>query len=164
LLRGRPAPRWDRVSKALPYVVALIKGTDDETKMDALWSLAYLTDEVDTVQYVAGFDVCSLVVANMRRFVVAVGMCKLSLQAPLAVISSNNLFLLFAAFQTFLLVPIMLLKQSLTREPSNLLLFASPTPRTTFERRPYGPSQTPQLEPLPKYRLSLMYVDFFSIS
>jgi hypothetical protein len=51
----------------------LIKGTDDETKMDALWSLAYLTDEVDTVQYVAGFDVCSLVVANMRRFVVAVG-------------------------------------------------------------------------------------------
>jgi hypothetical protein len=74
LLRGKPSPSWDRVYKALPYVVALMKGTDDETKTNALWSLAYLTDDDDDALHdVASFDVCSLVVENLQRFVVAVG-------------------------------------------------------------------------------------------
>jgi hypothetical protein len=73
LLRGKPPPRWDHASKAVPCVVALLQCSDDETKMDALWSLAYISDGDDEAQtFVASFDVCPLVASNLQRFVVAV--------------------------------------------------------------------------------------------
>jgi hypothetical protein len=68
-----PAPSWDHASKAVPYVVVLLQCSDDETKTDALWSLSSICDGDDAaLEFVASFDVCPLVVANLQGFVVAV--------------------------------------------------------------------------------------------
>ncbi|GAB68930.1 karyopherin alpha [Plasmodium cynomolgi strain B] len=44
LCRGKPAPKFEIVSKALPTLAALIYNDDEEILTDACWTLSYLSD------------------------------------------------------------------------------------------------------------------------
>lgn len=44
LCRGKPAPQFDIVSKALPTLASLINNDDEEILTDACWTLSYLSD------------------------------------------------------------------------------------------------------------------------
>lgn len=44
LCRGKPQPKFDTVSPALPILAKLIYSTDDEVLTDACWALSYLSD------------------------------------------------------------------------------------------------------------------------
>jgi len=44
LCRGKPQPKFDQVSPALPVLAKLIYSTDEEVLTDACWALSYLSD------------------------------------------------------------------------------------------------------------------------
>eukprot|EP01126_Amoeba_proteus_P015837 TRINITY_DN1718_c0_g1_i1.p1 TRINITY_DN1718_c0_g1~~TRINITY_DN1718_c0_g1_i1.p1 ORF type:complete len:406 (-),score=73.73 TRINITY_DN1718_c0_g1_i1:270-1487(-) len=44
LCRGKPQPKWNLVSPALPILSRLLYSTDDEVLTDACWALSYLSD------------------------------------------------------------------------------------------------------------------------
>jgi len=59
LCRGKPQPRFDLVSPALPTLARLIYSTDEEVLTDACWALSYLSDgSNDKIQAVIEAGVC----------------------------------------------------------------------------------------------------------
>jgi importin subunit alpha-1 len=59
LCRGKPQPRFDLVSPALPTLARLIFSTDEEVLTDACWALSYLSDgSNDKIQAVIEAGVC----------------------------------------------------------------------------------------------------------
>merc|ERR1719174_1567899 len=44
LCRGKPRPKTEHVSKALPFLSALLQCTEKEVLTDALWALSYIAD------------------------------------------------------------------------------------------------------------------------
>lgn len=44
LCRGKPAPAWDQVAPALPTLVRLLHGSDEDILGEACWAVAYMTD------------------------------------------------------------------------------------------------------------------------
>ena len=44
LCRGKPRPQTEHVSKALPFLSALLQCTEKEVLTDALWALSYIAD------------------------------------------------------------------------------------------------------------------------
>lgn len=59
LCRGKPQPRFDLVSPALPTLARLIYSTDEEVLTDSCWALSYLSDgSNDKIQAVIEAGVC----------------------------------------------------------------------------------------------------------
>mmetsp|Transcript_16550 Transcript_16550/g.22970 ORF Transcript_16550/g.22970 Transcript_16550/m.22970 type:complete len:519 (-) Transcript_16550:531-2087(-) len=59
LCRGKPQPRFDLVSPALPTLARLVHSTDEEVLTDACWALSYLSDgSNDKIQAVIEAGVC----------------------------------------------------------------------------------------------------------
>jgi len=59
LCRGKPQPRFDLVSPALPTLARLIYSTDEEVLTDACWALSYLSDgSNDKIQAVIEGGIC----------------------------------------------------------------------------------------------------------
>lgn len=76
LCRGKPQPRFDLVSPALPTLARLIFSTDEEVLTDACWALSYLSDgSNDKIQAVIEAGVC-------RRMVVLLMHTSYSVQTP----------------------------------------------------------------------------------
>jgi hypothetical protein len=58
--RGKPQPRFETVSKALPALSALLYSTDTEILTDACWALSYLSDGTnDRIQAVVDTEISS---------------------------------------------------------------------------------------------------------
>jgi len=76
LCRGKPQPRFDLVSPALPTLARLIYSTDEEVLTDACWALSYLSDgSNDKIQAVIEAGVC-------RRMVELLMHTSYSVQTP----------------------------------------------------------------------------------
>jgi len=76
LCRGKPQPRFDLVSPALPTLARLIYSTDEEVLTDACWALSYLSDgSNDKIQAVIEGGVC-------RRMVELLMHTSYSVQTP----------------------------------------------------------------------------------
>lgn len=76
LCRGKPQPRFDLVSPALPTLGRLIYSTDEEVLTDACWAISYLSDgSNDKIQAVIEGGVC-------RRMVELLMHTSYSVQTP----------------------------------------------------------------------------------
>lgn len=76
LCRGKPQPRFDLVSPALPTLARLIYSNDEEVLTDACWALSYLSDgSNDKIQAVIEAGVC-------RRMVELLMHSSYSVQTP----------------------------------------------------------------------------------
>jgi importin subunit alpha-1 len=76
LCRGKPQPRFDLVSPALPTLARLIYSNDEEVLTDACWALSYLSDgSNDKIQAVIEAGVC-------RRMVELLMHTSYSVQTP----------------------------------------------------------------------------------
>jgi len=66
LCRGKPQPRWDYVSPALPKLAQLIFSNDEEVLADGCWALSYLSDGPnDKIQAVLDTGICPRIVELM---------------------------------------------------------------------------------------------------
>lgn len=73
LVRGKPAPDWNRLIKALPAILALVRFHDDEVISDACWALAYISDgPADKLDQVIGSGILPYIVSLLghRNFTV----------------------------------------------------------------------------------------------
>mmetsp|Transcript_18048 Transcript_18048/g.46637 ORF Transcript_18048/g.46637 Transcript_18048/m.46637 type:complete len:539 (+) Transcript_18048:91-1707(+) len=76
LCRGKPQPRWDLVSPALPKLAQLIFSTDEEVLADGCWALSYLSDGPnEKIQAVLDTGICPRIVELM-------GQAQASVQTP----------------------------------------------------------------------------------
>jgi len=76
LCRGKPQPRFDLVSPALPTLARLIYSSDEEVLTDACWALSYLSDgSNDKIQAVIEGGIC-------RRMVELLMYTSYSVQTP----------------------------------------------------------------------------------
>jgi importin subunit alpha-1 len=63
LCRGKPAPKFERVSMCLEALSFLLRTADKDTIVDAAWGLSYLTDGDDNkIETVINANVCETVV------------------------------------------------------------------------------------------------------
>lgn len=68
LCRGKPAPPFNVVSMAIPYLAELIKSSDTQVVTDACWALSYLSDGDNAkIQAVIDAGVCERVVVNLMN-------------------------------------------------------------------------------------------------
>ena len=68
LCRGKPAPPFNVVNIAIPYLAELIKSNDSQVVTDACWALSYLSDGDNTkIQAVINSGVCEKVVLNLMH-------------------------------------------------------------------------------------------------
>ena len=54
LCRGKPPPRWELVMTLLTPLVTLIHHTDEEVLVDACWSLSYLCEPPERINFLIG--------------------------------------------------------------------------------------------------------------
>jgi len=64
LCRGKPAPSWEYVKDALPYIIRIIGSqVKIEILSDACWALSYMSDGPnERIQTIVDYDVCKFVV------------------------------------------------------------------------------------------------------
>ncbi|KAG8459018.1 hypothetical protein KFE25_006563 [Diacronema lutheri] len=68
LCRGKPQPRWDFVSPALPKLAQLVFSNDEEVLADGCWALSYLSDGPnEKIQAVLDTGICPRIVELMGQ-------------------------------------------------------------------------------------------------
>jgi importin subunit alpha-6/7 len=68
LCRGKPAPKFERVSHCISALSFLLRSADKETTIDAAWALSYLTDGDDVkIQAVIDANVCEPLVRMLAH-------------------------------------------------------------------------------------------------
>jgi len=68
LCRGKPQPRWEFVSPALPKLAQLIFSNDEEVLADGCWALSYLSDGPnERIQAVLDTGICPRIVELMGQ-------------------------------------------------------------------------------------------------
>lgn len=73
LCRGKPQPRWDLISPALPYLAKLLYYPDADVLTDACWALSYISDGPnECIQSVINTGMCKRLPYLLRHPSVAV--------------------------------------------------------------------------------------------